>query len=291
MLHHFFAADGAALPWLATAVVSHSSQEQVVPLEWARPQDAYHMMAVLLRLGYSGGHYMLHAGFNGAAMWHDMTGSAHSRAAGGTFSTLLTDQGLKVPSTVVAPGQQSLLLVVAGDRGSSASDYYARVHAPHLGSDPYYFQQHRSGNPERRQSHFVAQGAWFVNTGWPAIVKGVHPVGGYEVNKRSSGGGYIECAGAALASQGDGIWSSSYTGNSQANRNLGCPFKPRMMIFTDRSSNQAYLCPMYRGRIFSLVQHLHIPEENYVNEDGVLLRTSYINISGRNYTVTAYRGE
>lgn len=150
MLHHFFAADGASLPWLATAVVNHSSQEQIVPLEWARPTDAYRMMAVLLRLGSSGSHYMLHAGFNKDATWHDMTGSAYSRSAGGDFRALLTDQGLKVPSAVVASGQQSLLVVVAGDRAMSVSDYYARVHTAQLGSDPYYFQQHRSGSPERR---------------------------------------------------------------------------------------------------------------------------------------------
>lgn len=38
MLHHFFAADGAALPWLATAVVNHSSQEQTLSLDLGLPE-------------------------------------------------------------------------------------------------------------------------------------------------------------------------------------------------------------------------------------------------------------
>lgn len=196
-------------------------------------------------------------------------------------------RALKIPPGLVAQGQQSLLLAVT--RGVyHVSSYYGRLHySPEL--YPYYLVLRTAGTPERRTSHSVAQGTWFANAGSPALLAHAHPAGGFEAAKHQ--GSFLDFHGITLPSQGDGIWTSAYAGNSQANRNIGCPFKPRLMVFTDRSSNQAYLCPMYRGRIFSLVQHLHIPEENYVNEDGVLLRTSYLNISGRTYTVTAYRGE
>lgn len=285
MLHHFFAADGAPLPWLATAVVNHSSQEQTLDLDLAMPRYAAEIGVMLLRLGAAGSHYMAQAPGGGRTLWwYDMTGSAvtahHTWYDRG-------EQKIKVPPGLVAPGSQSLLVALTRDVYHVES-YFGRLHYSVV-PDPYYLVQRTAGAPERRTSNSVAQGTWYANAGSPALLTGVHPAGGFKAAVVS--GALVDFTGIAFPSQGDGIWTGTYTGNNQANRNIGCPFKPRLMIFTDRSSNQAYLCPMYRGRIFSVLQHLYIPEENYVNEDGVLLRTSYLNISGRNYTVTAYRGE
>ncbi|PAT31880.1 hypothetical protein CLI92_09065 [Vandammella animalimorsus] len=285
MLHHFFAADGAPLPWLATAVVNHSSQEQTLSLDLDLPEFSTDIGAMLLRLGTYGTHYLaLSVGAGRNHSWADMTGNALE------VRHLWYDKyarTLKIPPGLVAQGQQSLLLVVT--RGVyHVSSYFGRLHYSSE-PNPYYLVLRTAGSPDRRTSNSVAQGTWYANAGSPALLAGVHPAGGFQAARYQ--GSILDFYGITLPSQGDGIWTGTYTGNSQANRNIGCPFKPRLMIFTDRTSNQAYLCPMYRGRIFSVVQHLHIPEENYVNEDGVLLRTSYLNISGRNYTVTAYRGE
>lgn len=279
MLHHFFAADSGQRPWIHTIELDHSYGERLIEHDIDWPKHTQRIAVMLFRLGAHGSHYVAvdDGGTVNGKYWVDLTGSAYT--VDHDYYPL-SDPKLRIPPGLIPPGGRALLLVLTAN-AETIEPYFGGV-ASQLTS-PYYFAVLPGGSPSRRVATAAMHGSWFYNVGTPPIFNGQM---GYEGPSAKNGSLVV-----TIESQGDGIWTGTYTGNSQANRNIGCPFKPRLMIFTDRSNNQAFLCPMYRGRIFSVLRHLHIPDENYVNEDGVLLRTSYLNISGRNYTVTAYRGE